>query len=50
MEARKNRFWWAAAGVVLLALLSAVAFSAYLGPGMLVSFGDIMAFCSALIR
>lgn len=50
MEAREKRFCLTAAGVVLLAFLCAAAFSAYLGPGMLVSFGDIMAFCSALVR
>jgi len=50
MDAGKTRFWWAAAGIVLLAFASAVAFSAYLRPGMLVSFGDILSFCAALIR
>ena len=50
MDEAKKRFWWKAAGVVLLAFVSAAAFSAYLRPDMLVSFGDIMAFCAALIR
>ena len=50
MNPAKRRFWWTAAGVVLLAFVSAAAFSAYLRPGMLVSFGDIMSFCAALIR
>jgi hypothetical protein len=50
MDAIKKRFWWKAAGVVLLAFVSAAAFSAYLRPDMLVSFGDIMSFCAALIR
>jgi hypothetical protein len=50
MEAAKKRFWWRAAGVALLASISAAVFSAYLRPGMLVSFGDIMSFCAALIR
>jgi hypothetical protein len=50
MERTKKRFWWMAAGVVLLVFVSAAAFSAYLRPGMLVSFGDIMSFCAALIR
>lgn len=50
MDAAKKRFWWMVAGVVLLAFVSAAAFSAYLGPDMLVSFGDIMSFCAALIK
>ena len=50
MEAAPKRFWWKAGGVVLLAFATAAAFSAYLRPEMLVSFGDIMAFCAALIR
>ena len=50
MDVAKKRFWWTAAGLMLLAFVSAAAFSAYLRPDMLVSFGDIMAFCAALIR
>jgi hypothetical protein len=50
MEASRKRFWWTSAGVVLLAIVSAAAFSAYLRPDMLVSFGDLMAFCAALIK
>ena len=50
MDAATKRFWWMAAGVVLLAFVSAAAFSAYLRPDMLVSFADLMAFCAALIR
>jgi len=50
MDAGKKRFWLTAAGLVLLALTAAAAFSAYLRPDMLVRFGDIMAFCAALIR
>ena len=50
MEAATKRFWWMAAGVVLLALATAAAFSAYLRPDMLVLFGDLMSFCAALIR
>ena len=50
MDAAPKRFWWTAAGVVLLAFVTAVAFSAYLRPDMLVSFGDIMSFCAALIK
>jgi hypothetical protein len=50
MEAARKRFWWTATGVVLLAFITAVAFSAYLRPDMLVRFGDLMAFCAALIK
>ena len=50
MNAAKKRFWWTAAGLMLLALVSAAAFSAYLRPDMLVKFGDLMAFCAALIK
>ncbi len=50
MDAAKRRIWWTVAGVALFALVSAAAFSAYLRPDMLVVFGDLMAFCAALIR
>ena len=50
MEPASKRFWWTAAGVVLLAFASAAVFSAYLRPDMLLVFGDVMAFCAALIR
>ena len=50
MNAAKKRFWLLAAGIVLLAFSTAAAFSAYLRPDMLVSFGDILSFCAALIR
>ncbi len=50
MDAAKKRFWWTAAGLMLLAFVSAAAFSAYLRPDMLVKFGDLMSFCAALIK
>jgi hypothetical protein len=50
MDPAKKRFWWTAAGVVLLVFVTAAAFSAYLRPDMLVMFGDLMAFCAALLR
>jgi len=50
MEHARKRFWWAAAGVVALAFIGAGIFSAYLKPDMLLVFGDIMAFCAALVR
>lgn len=50
MEQARKRFWWAAAGVVALAFASAAVFSAYLRPDMMFVFGDIMAFCAALLR
>jgi hypothetical protein len=50
MDAARKRFWWMAVGVVLLAFVTAAAFAAYLRPDMLLVYGDIMAFCTALIR
>jgi hypothetical protein len=50
MERAKKRYWWTAAGIGLLAFVTAAAFSAYLRPDMVVVFGDIMSFCAALIR
>ena len=50
MDAGQKRFWWTAAGIVLLAFVTAAAFSAYLRPDMLVVFGELMSFCAALIR
>ena len=50
MEPARRALWWKVAGVALLAFASAAAFSAYLRPDMLVTFGDIMSFCASLIR
>jgi len=50
MDAAKKRFWWTATGIVLLALAIAAAFSAYLRPDMLVTYGEIMSFCAGLLR
>ncbi|MGH8706042.1 MAG: hypothetical protein ACREUO_11590 [Burkholderiales bacterium] len=50
MDEAKRKRWWRAGGLALLALSSAIAFSAYLRPDMLVAFGDLMAFCASLIR
>ena len=50
MDLARKRFWLLVAGIVLLAFSTAAAFSAYLRPDMLLSFGDIMSFCAALIR
>ena len=36
--------------VAVIAFATAAAFSAYLHPDMLLVYGDIMAFCAALIR
>lgn len=46
----RRALWWKGAGVGLLAFASAAAFSAYLRPDMLLAFGDLMAFCSALLK
>lgn len=35
-------WWWKAIGVLLLAFLSAAAFSAYLRPGMLIQFANLV--------
>ena len=50
MDPAKKRLWWTAAGVALLAFGAAAAFSAYLRPDMVVVFGELMSFCSALLR
>jgi len=50
MDSARKRLWWKAAGVALFAFAAAAAFSAYLRPEMLVAFGDLMAFCAALVR
>ena len=50
MDPAKKRLWWTTAGVALLAFAAAAAFSAYLRPDMVVVFGELMSFCSALLR
>lgn len=50
MDAARRRLGWRIAAVVLLTFVTAAVFSAYLRPDMLMVFGDIMAFCAALIR
>ena len=50
MAPAKRRFWWMAAGIALLSFVIAAVFSAYLRPDMLLVYGDIMAFCAALLR
>ena len=49
-DKRRQRLWLKAGGVALAAFLAAVAFSAYLGPDMVAAFGDLMAFCAALLK
>jgi hypothetical protein len=44
------RFWLKASCVLLAILIVSALFSAYLQPGMLVSFEEVMAFCAALLR
>ena len=41
MKANQN-FWWKATGVALLAFVTAAAFSAYLKPGMLIEFANLL--------
>ncbi len=50
MDAAGRRLGWKVAAVVFAAFVCAAVFSAYLRPDMVVLFGDIMAFCAALIR
>jgi hypothetical protein len=35
-------FWWKAIGVALVAFVTAAAFSAYLKPGMLIEFANLL--------
>jgi hypothetical protein len=50
MEAARKRLLLRAGGVALAAFAVALIFSAYLKPDMVAMFGDVMAFCAALIR
>lgn len=50
MDAAHRRLGWRVAGAALLAFAAAAAFAAYLRPEMVVLFGDVMAFCTALLR
>ena len=50
MDAARKRLWWTAAGVSVAAFVVALIFSAYLKPDMVAMFGDLMAFCAALIK
>ena len=50
MDAAAKRLWWKLGLVGLLGFACAAAFSAYLRPDMVVSFGDIMTFCASLLR
>lgn len=45
-----RRRWIVLGGVVAAGLVAGLAFSAYLGPDMVVAFGDLMSFCAALLR
>ena len=38
----RKRFWWTAIGVSLFAFAAAAAFSAYLRPGMLIEFANLI--------
>lgn len=50
MDAATKRLGWKVAAVPVLMFVAAAVFSAYLRPDMLMVFGDIMAFCAALLR
>lgn len=47
---RRTGVWWKAAGVALLAVVSAAVFSAYLRPDMFIAFADVFSFCMNLLR
>ena len=38
----RQRLWFKAAGVALVAFVSAAAFTAYLKPGMLIEFANLL--------
>ena len=38
----RGKFWWTAVGVSLFAFAAAAAFSAYLKPGMLIEFANLI--------
>ena len=42
MDAARSRLAWKATGVVILALVSTAAFTAYLRPDMLVNFANLL--------
>ena len=50
MDAASKRLWWKAGAVVLIAFACAAAFSAYLRPDMIATFGDVMSFCASLLK
>lgn len=50
MVAPAKHLGWKLAAVVVVGFACAAAFSAYLRPDMLVSFGELMSFCAGLIR
>ena len=50
MPAARRQLWLKAGGVALAVFVVAVAFSAYLKPDMVAMFGDLMAFCAAILK
>lgn len=42
MKGMNRGMWWRAIGVLLLAFVTAAAFSAYLRPGMLIQFANLV--------
>ena len=50
MDAATKRLWWKAGAVALFVFACAAAFSAYLRPDMMVTFGAILTFCASLLR
>lgn len=50
MDVSTKGLWWKAGAVIVAASAAAAAFSAYLRPDMLLVFGDLLAFCAALLK
>ena len=50
VDAARKRLWLKTGTAAVVAFACAAAFSAYLRPDMIVTFGDIMTFCASLLR
>ena len=50
MQAARKRLFWRLGGIAFALLVVALTFSAYLKPDMVAAFGDVMAFCAAILK
>lgn len=50
MDAARRRLFWWVGGAALAFLVIAAIFAAYLKPDMVAVFGDVMAFCVAILK